>query len=128
VAVFSVEESNSACWRQSRSEGKTDSRTRAQTKPAESKKRFTDPADLQKAIDSLNASNESDYTKTEGRLLLIERFYKERALADAEYKDNLKKATDAWYANRKNWRKIPPDVSAKRVVLVSRWQGIALDK
>lgn len=77
------------------------------------KKRLTDPVDLQKAIDSLNASDESDYTKTQGKQLLVERFYKDRALADSEYKDNLKKALDAWYVNGKNWEKIPPDVWAK---------------
>lgn len=34
-------------------------------------------------------------------------------IAEAEYKENLGRAIDSWYANNRDWRKISPEIWTK---------------
>ncbi len=62
-------------------------------------------------INSDRASNDS--VKRSAREYVIKDWLNDRAIAAAEREDNLNAALDCWYANGRDWHKIPVDVWSK---------------
>lgn len=52
-------------------------------------------------------------SKAKVREYMIKRWLEDRAIEEAEHKDNLRQALDSWYANNRDWRKIVPEAWSK---------------
>ena len=68
---------------------------------------IADPEVLRRSIDFINASDEPDYLKRDTIKYVISQHEQAKRIVDEEYAARLHQAIDAWYANNKNWRKIP---------------------
>ena len=90
-------------------EGKIDPRQHKQFQP--DMKEFADPNALDRALRSLAAEpNLSLEEKKRIAAKLDAQHHAMRILVEEEYQETLRKATDAWYANGRRWRRIPPGI------------------
>lgn len=74
---------------------------------------IADPNVLEKAIQAAQNGPESPQIKKQIIAELEAEHAHYRTIENQKYDDNLGKAVNFWYANSKNWRKIPSDVWAK---------------
>lgn len=74
---------------------------------------FTEPEQLEKAIAAVNASDATQRVKDGAIRQLRTDYNLAREMKAQKYTENLHHALDAWYANNKNWRKIPKDLWSK---------------
>jgi hypothetical protein len=68
---------------------------------------------LKKAFALAMASSDDRDTQDKTKAYILKAWLDYRMIAAAEYEENLHHALDTWYANDKNWRKIPDEAWAK---------------
>ena len=62
---------------------------------------------LKAAIESADKAQSDPVLRAEIEKGILERWRRDRSIAEAEYNDNLEKVTDLWYTNNGDYKKIP---------------------
>lgn len=71
---------------------------------------FVTVEDLKAAMESVDKEQRDPVMRDRIKDGIWERWKRDREIADADYSDNLDRATDMWYANSGDYKKIPPDL------------------
>lgn len=66
---------------------------------------------LKRALAMSDADNTlDDHSRRAIKEYIIQRWFDDRRIAMDENEDNVRRAVDSWYANDRDWRKIPPEI------------------
>lgn len=68
---------------------------------------FITVEELKTAIEGVDKQGRDAVERAEMEKVILERWRRDRAIAEADYNDNLEKVTDLWYASNGDYKKIP---------------------